>query len=196
LLLQVFLKDLKIKLDLDVENYITYNQIEVFLDLIERSENFLRKIKYLLKKEDEVSFFALKKQLVNKRLEISKRANFIIMRDFYKFLKTGDFNNGALFYKGLKVLRGLVSSSLNDNFVKSQSVLLKEIDKFLELNLKLKDSILRKVGIRNSNENKMVEFFEKFLLEIDDKKVVTFFDVNRKFQGVLVNSLDSWKNSL
>jgi hypothetical protein len=197
LLLQVFLKDLKIKLDLDVENYITYNQIEVVLDLIARSEKFLRKIENVLVKEgspeNKVTFFSLEKQLENKRLEILKRANFIIMRDFFKILKTGDFNDRRLYDRGLEVLRGLVSSCLNDNFVKSQSVLLKEINEFLEL----KNPDLKEIKIENSsNEKKMKEFFEKILLETRDKKVITFFDVNRRFQGIPANSLASWKNSL
>jgi len=145
---------------LDVENYITYNQIEVVLDLIARSEKFLRKIENVLVKEgspeNKVTFFSLEKQLENKRLEILKRANFIIMRDFFKILKTGDFNDRRLYDRGLEVLRGLVSSCLNDNFVKSQSVLLKEINEFLEL----KNPDLKEIKIENSsNEKKMKEFF-------------------------------------
>jgi len=177
---------------LDVENYITYNQIEVVLDLIARSEKFLRKIENVLVKEgspeNKVTFFSLEKQLENKRLEILKRANFIIMRDFFKILKTGDFNDRRLYDRGLEVLRGLVSSCFNDNFVKSQSVLLKEINEFLEL----KNPDLKEIKIENSsNEKKMKEFFEKILLETRDKKVITFFDVNRRFQGIPANSLAS-----
>jgi len=174
LLVQVFLRDLKMKMDFDVENYITYKDIEIFLDIIERSENLINKMLHFIDENalesERENLISLNDELTNKQSEILKRCNFIIMRDLYESLRIGDFFNRRVYEKGLNFLKLLVENYSNDDFIKSQDIFLKEIKGFLELNFKdpriVYEEKLKNLRINfNNNDGLVLYQFDKFLKE-------------------------------